>query len=112
MSRRKLSLLLVALVAPFTGSAAQPVSFDREVRPILTANCFHCHGPDAESRKADLRLDREADAKPALKEVLARISHSNPEEIMQPIKSGKKLTATEIATLRAWIEQGLSLIHI
>ena len=106
MSRRKLSLLLVALVAPFTGSAAQPVSFDREVRPILTANCFHCHGPDAESRKADLRLDREADAKPALKEVLARISHSNPEEIMPPIKSGKKLTATEIATLRAWIEQG------
>ena len=56
MSPRALSLLLIALAAPFAGSAAQPVSFDREVRPILTANCYHCHGPDAESRKAELRL--------------------------------------------------------
>ena len=66
MSRRTLSLLLVALGAPFAESAAQPVSFDRQVRPILTANCFHCHGPDAESRKGELRLDREGDAKAAL----------------------------------------------
>ena len=62
MSPRALSLLLIALVAPFAGSAAQPVSFDRHVRPILTANCYQCHGPDAESRKGDLRLDRETDA--------------------------------------------------
>ena len=106
MSPRALSLLLIALAAPFARSAAQPVSFDREVRPILTANCYHCHGPDAESRKAELRLDNESDAKPALKEVLARISHSDPEEIMPPVKSGKKLTPKEIATLHAWIEQG------
>ena len=106
MSPRALSLLLIVLVAPFAGSAAQPVSFDRHVRPILTANCYQCHGPDAESRKGDLRLDRETDAKPALKEVLARISHSDPEEIMPPIKSGKKLTDSEIATLRLWIAQG------
>ena len=92
------------MVAPFAGSAAQPVSFDRHVRPILTANCYQCHGPDAD--RARLRLDRETDATPALKEVLARISHSDPEEIMPPIKSGKKLTDSEIATLHIWIAQG------
>ena len=43
-------------------SAAGPVDYDREVRPILAENCYACHGPDANARKADLRLDREDDA--------------------------------------------------
>lgn len=93
----------------FTGAihaADSPVSFDRQVRPILTANCYHCHGPDGESRKGDLRLDVEAEARPALKEVLARITHAEADERMPPVKSGKKLSAGEIATLRSWIEQG------
>ena len=104
MIRLIVSSFFLALIGSLT--AASTVSFDRQVRPILTANCYQCHGPDAESRKGDLRLDREADAKSALKEVLARISHSDPEEIMPPVKSGKKLSAAEIATLRSWIEQG------
>ena len=95
----------VLILAVFLAAAA-PVTFDREVRPILAANCYQCHGPDGESRKGDLRLDVEAEARPVLKEVLARITHADPDERMPPVKSGKKLSATEIATLRRWIEQG------
>ena len=98
--------LILALALSAQISEAKTVSFDRQVRPILTANCYQCHGPDGESRKGDLRLDVEEEARPALKEVLARITYSEAEERMPPVKSGKKLSAAEIATLRSWIEQG------
>ena len=63
--------LILALALSAQISEAKTVSFDRQVRPILTANCYQCHGPDGESRKGDLRLDVEEEARPALKEVLA-----------------------------------------
>ena len=85
---------------------AAPISFDREVRPILTANCYQCHGPDKASRKGKLRLDLETEARPVLKEMIARITHPDAEERMPPAQSGKKLSATEIATVRTWIAQG------
>ena len=50
-----LGLIAVTLVASM--AVAAPVSYDRDVRPILTANCYACHGPDASTRKAKLRLD-------------------------------------------------------
>jgi cytochrome c553 len=82
------------------------VSYDRDVRPILTANCYACHGPDASTRKAKLRLDTEQTARPVLKELLKRISHTDPEERMPPAKSGKKLSASQIKVLQQWIAQG------
>jgi len=85
---------------------AAPISFDREVRPILTANCYQCHGPDKASRKGKLRLDLETEARPVLKEMIARITHPEAGERMPPAQSGKKLSATEIATVRTWIAQG------
>ena len=85
---------------------AAPISFDREVRPILTANCYQCHGPDKASRKGKLRLDLETEARPVLKEMIARITHPHAGERMPPAQSGKKLSATEIATVRTWIAQG------
>ena len=56
------------------------VSYDHDVRPILAANCFACHGPDGSTRKAKLRLDTEQTARPVLKDLLKRISHIDSSE--------------------------------
>lgn len=97
------------------------VDFAREVRPILSENCFHCHGPDEKARKGDLRLDRKEGAladlggyaavvpgKPKESELLARITSSDPDERMPPAKSKLALTEKEIATLKEWIASGAS----
>ena len=99
---------------------ADPVSYDRDIRPILTSACFHCHGPDKETRKAKLRLDTEEGAKAMLREghwpvvagkpdeseILKRMLHDDPEEVMPPPESGKVITSDQIALIRAWIRQG------
>ncbi|HLF93333.1 MAG TPA: DUF1549 domain-containing protein, partial [Planctomycetota bacterium] len=96
------------------------VQFNRDIRPILSDTCVQCHGPSAQVRKGNLRLDtRESAFAPAesgktalvpgdLKksELWHRISTSDPEEKMPPRKSGKKLTPRETALLKRWIEQG------
>ena len=98
---------------------ARPVDFNREIRPILSAHCFACHGPDAAERKAELRLDTKAGALADLgghfalapgkadeSELVRRISSSDPNEVMPPATSGKKLTADQIALLRRWVVEG------
>ena len=92
---------------------ADPVRFNRDVRPILSENCFECHGPDAAKRKADLRLDAGvlgqaliAAGKLGESELFQRITHADPEERMPPADFGRALTAAEVETLRRWIEQG------
>ena len=92
---------------------AEPVLFNRDVRPILSENCFECHGPDAAKRKADLRLDAGAlgqaliaAGNPGESELFQRITHADPEERMPPADFGRALTAAEVETLRRWIEQG------
>ena len=85
--------------------AAAPVDFNREIRPILAANCFACHGPDAAEREADLRLDTKAGAladlgghaaiapgKPEASELVRRVATTDADELMPPAASGKKLT--------------------
>lgn len=92
----------------------QTVDFNRDVRPILSNNCFHCHGPDEKTRKQNLRFDVPgkteleliAPGKPEASDFLHRVSSSDPSEVMPPPKSGKKLTAREIETLTAWIKDG------
>lgn len=89
------------------------IDFGSEVRPILADACFACHGPDEESREADLRLD-DADAALSVidpgdatsSELYTRLIESDPDSLMPPPDSGKKLTATQIAVLKRWIEQG------
>src|SRR5262245_3877415 len=78
----KVSLLLAAPAASMVTvvfSAAEPVRFGRDVLPILSANCFACHGPDEKNRKAGLRLDVEADAK-ATRRRGAPIAPGQPEK--------------------------------
>ena len=97
----------------------EPIQFNRDIRPILSDNCFQCHGPDSVQRKGDLRLDVEKDVladrggyhvlKPGnLKksELWARITSTEKAERMPPTKSGKKLTAKQITLLKRWIEEG------
>ena len=109
MSRLSL-LLLVGLILSVpvarSADAVGKVDFARDVRPILADNCFQCHGPDAKARKADLRLDTKDGLVAAKKHVLERISSNDADEVMPPPKSGKKLTADQIATVKAWVEQG------
>jgi len=100
-------------------SAEEKISFNRDIRPILSDKCFACHGPDAKERKADLRLDSFQGAteggefatpivpgKPEDSELIVRILETDPDEIMPPPESHKKLDQREIGLLREWIKQG------
>lgn len=91
------------------------VRFNRDIRPILSDNCFFCHGPDRNFRKADLRLDdREAavdygaivPGKPEDSSLWQRIVETDPELKMPPIDSHKKLSHSQLELLRRWIAEG------
>src|SRR5215510_9760396 len=117
-----LSLTTLFLIAPplgAAGPASPPVEFNRDIRPILSDACFHCHGPDKAKRKADLRLDTEEGAfadrggyhalvpgKPDASELLRRITAKDEAERMPPARSGRQLTPAQIDLVRRWIEQG------
>ena len=96
-------------------ATAADVKFSRDVLPILSANCFACHGPDSETREADLRLDqRESPLElgvlvpgdPESSELLRRINSSDGDEVMPPPESKKVLTSQQKQTLRQWIDEG------
>ncbi|MGZ4962882.1 MAG: PSD1 and planctomycete cytochrome C domain-containing protein [Limisphaerales bacterium] len=95
------------------------IDFNRDIRPILSDNCFNCHGFDEKKRKAKLRLDTfdgataPRDSKPAIKpkdlagsELWFRINTTNVDDHMPPAESNKKLTAAQIDILRRWIQEG------
>jgi hypothetical protein len=105
----------------FTSVAAEPVEFNRDIRPILSDKCFACHGPDVANRKTKMRLDLESGAKidlaggrkaivpgdPAQSELYKRITSDNAATRMPPAYAGRdKLSAAEIDRIRRWIEQG------
>jgi len=113
-------LTLTVVLPMMPARAADPIRYNRDIRPILSDNCFACHGPDISKRKAGLRLDvREEALKEAksgeiaivpgdLKKstLLARIHSTDEDEMMPPPTSHKTITAAQKATLRQWIEQG------
>ncbi|MDX1925039.1 MAG: DUF1553 domain-containing protein [Pirellulaceae bacterium] len=91
------------------------LQYNRDIRPILSDNCFACHGPDANKRAADLRLDDRNAAiesgaiepgQAAASELIERILSEDPESVMPPPASHKTLTAEQKQTLRDWIEAG------
>lgn len=113
-------ILFASTFAAFQATATE-ISFNANIRTILADRCYNCHGPDAASRKADLRLDSEYHAKathgadkitpiapgnPDRSEILQRILSDDPDDVMPPPKSKMKVTTEEAALLRQWIIEG------
>lgn len=125
MSFRPLHVLCLFTALAATAFAAEPpvpakIEFNRDVRPILSDTCFHCHGPDAKAREAKLRLDiREEALKPAesgetpivpgqpeKSEIVRRLLTSDKDDLMPPPKAHKPLTARQKEILKQWVAQG------
>ncbi len=112
--------LPVLLLFPLCSPASGEVSFNRDIRPILTGNCFGCHGPDPSSRKADLRLDLRDHAtapaksgaiplipgKPGESEMMKRILSTDADDVMPPPDAHRDLKPEQKETLRQWILEG------
>jgi hypothetical protein len=104
--RPGLMTFVLVLLATAGRLVGQEVGFARDVLPLLSDRCFPCHGPDAAARKADLRLDRSETLAQFAAELVARIGSEDENERMPPADSHLRLSAQEIATLAAWVEQG------
>ena len=116
---KKIKFLAAALTCLSACSSHAAVDFKRDVRPILADTCYKCHGPDADVRKADLRLDQRAgvlgeEATADLihqndadrSELFRRITTSDADDLMPPPETGLKLTSQQVATIRQWIDEG------
>lgn len=120
MTPARTILLCLLLPLPLVRGA---VDFNRDVRPILSDRCFACHGPDAEKRKAGLRLDTMEGATAVLKSgnraivpgksktsaLFERIHSTDPDEIMPPAKLNRPLSAAERGCSRAGLTRAQSI---
>src|SRR5262249_58961965 len=121
LSRRLAAAVALLALAGAARAVEDTVEFNRDIRPILSDNCFACHGHDRNQRKAKLRLDlAETDApekgglkvvvpgKPEESELYLRITAPEQGERMRmpPAKFGKKLTARQTELIKRWIAQG------
>jgi len=97
--------VLAFLAAASQLAAVEHVSYNRDVRPILAAKCFACHGPDEDKREADLRLDVRGEDFDG-KEIMHRITTTDADDVMPPRSSPKPLTSDESAVLKQWIASG------
>ena len=117
---RKPLLALLPFLVSASFAAEEKVQFNRDIRPLLADNCFHCHGPDEEARKGRLRLDTREGAtrtrngsapvvpgKSGESEMILRVISAEDDEVMPPpeAKIGR-LTPAEVATLKRWIDAG------
>ena len=107
------ALLLTASAA--SSDAAETITYNRDIRPILSDKCFFCHGPDQNQRKGKFRLDVREDAvtkkaivpgQPDESGVIRRIRTTDPEEVMPPLDSHRTLTAAQKDLLARWIAAG------
>ena len=98
-----------------TSAFAEKLEFNRDIRPILSENCFHCHGPDEKTREAKLRLDTREGAlkkdaivpgKPEDSEVIYRITTDDEDDLMPPPEHHLELTQKQIDTLTQWVREG------
>ncbi|RFC44562.1 MAG: Protein of unknown function DUF1553/DUF1549/Planctomycete cytochrome C [Verrucomicrobia bacterium] len=116
---KAITLFLLCAFPVLVGAAESPVpsriEFNRDVRPILSDNCFSCHGNDPAHRKAKLRLDRREDAlgqkafvpgQPEASLLVERILSADEDELMPPPDSHKKLNGRDKEILKRWIAQG------
>lgn len=116
---RPLVLLMIPLFSALhAAEKTEKISFDRQIRPILSDNCYSCHGPDEHNRKSDLRLDtkdgifKTADGsivKPGDldgSELYQRLIATDKDEVMPPHSTNKTIKPEQIELVRNWIEQG------
>lgn len=109
----------LSLAVPATAKTVTPVDFSRQIRPILSENCFFCHGPDENKREAGLRLDEETGAKsdndgviavvpgdPEKSALFQRIISTDPDDVMPPPKQHKTIPVEQVALLKQWIVEG------
>jgi hypothetical protein len=117
MSRLALPASIATLLAVSAVlRAAEPaIEFNCDIRPVLAENCLACHGQDAGKRQADLRLDVREQAvraeavvpgDAAKSKLVQRIHSANPEEVMPPPDSNRRLTAAQKSLLERWIAAG------
>jgi mono/diheme cytochrome c family protein len=113
-------LLLLWAATASLAAADKPIDFGREILPVLSEHCFHCHGPDAGARKGELRLDTREGAFLKNKEGYAAVVAGNPdrsllverifshdqEEVMPPPKANRTLSEKNRALLKRWIQEG------
>jgi hypothetical protein len=101
--------------APTTTAGAPAIKFNRDIRQLLSDNCYHCHGPDAKHREADLRLDQRDAAitakaivpgKISESELVRRVNSTDPDVMMPPPESNKKLSPEQKKLLTDWVAQG------
>ena len=104
---RQITLLTIAAgigVLAQTAAADETPTYNKSIRPILAENCFACHGPDSAARKAGLRLDQRevaiemsaiAPGEPDASEMIRRILSGDPDEVMPPPETKKKLTSAQ-----------------
>ena len=101
---------LLVVVSAGLSAQQKPVDFQREVRPILSDACYHCHGPDKGSRMANLRLDVPGPAivagKPEESKLWKRINHATPALRMPPPAAHKTLNDAQKDVLKRWISEG------
>lgn len=112
---------LIILSYNLHGAQAQEINFAKDILPILSDNCFQCHGPDTkEGRKGDLRLDEELDTKrlrdseykvisegaPLNSELIRRINSNDPDDQMPPPELGRQLSSKQKKLLSDWIQEG------
>lgn len=104
-------LLLVCLIP--VAVSEDDVRFARDILPVLSENCFHCHGPDEEQRQADLRLDTAEGIAaaidsndPSSSEVLNRILSTDPDDMMPPPDSNRTLSLRQKEALGTWVNRG------
>jgi hypothetical protein len=113
------ALTSLLLLNPGKTDGSEEISFNLDIRPILSANCFSCHGPDKKARKAKLRLDTQEGAMADLggyralepgkaddSELILRIESDDPDDVMPPPDSGHELTEKDRKTLRQWVIKG------
>ena len=112
--RFELICVAIALGPVLAMPASGQIDFNSQVRPILANHCLQCHGPDAQNRQAELRLDTQSDAmqsailagQPDRSPLIHRIESRDPDEVMPPGHLGKPLSSQQITILKEWIAQG------
>ena len=109
-----------AFVVISSVSLAGEIDYARDIQPILSEHCFHCHGPDENKREAEMRLDSREGAlaksdkhaiaivpgDPAASEMIRRVTTQDADDIMPPPDQHKPVSSAQVALLSQWIKEG------